>query len=221
MGNGSFLAVKQLGRGVEHPSHLAPRLKKEYSYNFILLMGLHGLFLIYLFLHMLFTASWPHKNVMYFIVNSIDSFSLRNVLRLGRQTIQIDRNFYSTGIRHCRVTPFLLALLCTPYKYFPHKTCCVVLTQTKAYISSASLKSNFWIWFRWNLSCNFSPKSVNFYLDVWDSVGKMYDLLILMTISVICVQKKRVFRWNSSNWVRKSFTVQLTHIHSLLKQLKL
>ena len=29
MGTGSFPAVKQPGRGVEHPPHLAPSLKKE------------------------------------------------------------------------------------------------------------------------------------------------------------------------------------------------
>ena len=29
MGTGSFLEVKRPGRGVDHPPHLAPRLKKE------------------------------------------------------------------------------------------------------------------------------------------------------------------------------------------------
>jgi hypothetical protein len=29
MGAGSFPGVNRLGRGVDHPSHLAPRLKKE------------------------------------------------------------------------------------------------------------------------------------------------------------------------------------------------
>jgi len=29
VGTGSFPGVKWLGRGVEHPPHLAPRLKKE------------------------------------------------------------------------------------------------------------------------------------------------------------------------------------------------
>jgi hypothetical protein len=29
MGSGSFLGVKRPGRGVDHPPHLAPRLKKE------------------------------------------------------------------------------------------------------------------------------------------------------------------------------------------------
>ena len=29
MGTGSFLGVKQLGRGVDHPPHLALNLKKE------------------------------------------------------------------------------------------------------------------------------------------------------------------------------------------------
>jgi len=31
MSNGSFPGVKRPGRGVDHPPHLAPRLKKEYS----------------------------------------------------------------------------------------------------------------------------------------------------------------------------------------------
>ena len=30
---GSFRGVKRLGLGVDHPPHLAPRLKKEYSYT--------------------------------------------------------------------------------------------------------------------------------------------------------------------------------------------
>ena len=33
MGNGSFSGVRQPGCGVNHPHHLAPRLKKEYSYT--------------------------------------------------------------------------------------------------------------------------------------------------------------------------------------------
>jgi len=32
MGTGSFPGVKRLGRGVNHSPHLAPKLKKEYSY---------------------------------------------------------------------------------------------------------------------------------------------------------------------------------------------
>jgi hypothetical protein len=31
MGTGSFLGVKHTGRGVDHPPHLALKLKKEYS----------------------------------------------------------------------------------------------------------------------------------------------------------------------------------------------
>jgi hypothetical protein len=30
----SFPGVKQLGHGVDHPTHLPPRLKKEYSYTY-------------------------------------------------------------------------------------------------------------------------------------------------------------------------------------------
>ena len=43
MGAGSFPAVKWPGRGVDHPLHLAPRLKKEYSYTSTPPLGLHGL----------------------------------------------------------------------------------------------------------------------------------------------------------------------------------
>jgi hypothetical protein len=41
---GSFPGVKQSGRGIDHPPHLAPRLKKEYSYTSTPPLGLHGLF---------------------------------------------------------------------------------------------------------------------------------------------------------------------------------
>ena len=44
MGTGSFLGVKRPGRGVDHPPHLAPRLKKEYSYISTPPLGLRGLF---------------------------------------------------------------------------------------------------------------------------------------------------------------------------------
>jgi hypothetical protein len=33
MGTGSFPGVKRSGRGVDHPPHPAPRLKKQYSYT--------------------------------------------------------------------------------------------------------------------------------------------------------------------------------------------
>jgi hypothetical protein len=41
---GFSLGVKRPGRGVVHPPHLAPRLKKEYNYIFIAHLGLRGLF---------------------------------------------------------------------------------------------------------------------------------------------------------------------------------
>ena len=44
MGTGSFPGVKRPGRGVDHPPHLAPRLRKEYSYTSVPLLGLRGLF---------------------------------------------------------------------------------------------------------------------------------------------------------------------------------
>ena len=44
MGTESFPGVKRPGLGVDHPPHLAPRLKKEYSYTSTPLLGLRGLF---------------------------------------------------------------------------------------------------------------------------------------------------------------------------------
>jgi hypothetical protein len=46
MGTGSLSLpeIKRPERGVDHPPHLAQRLKKKYSYNSIPLLGLHGLF---------------------------------------------------------------------------------------------------------------------------------------------------------------------------------
>jgi hypothetical protein len=44
MGTGSFPGVNWLGRDVNHPTHLALGLKKEYSYTSIPSLGLHGLF---------------------------------------------------------------------------------------------------------------------------------------------------------------------------------
>jgi hypothetical protein len=37
MGTGSFPGVKRPGRGVDHPSHVKPRLKKEKGYTLFLL----------------------------------------------------------------------------------------------------------------------------------------------------------------------------------------
>jgi hypothetical protein len=44
MGTGSFPGVKRPGHDVDHPPHLAPRLKKEYSYTCTPLLGFRGLF---------------------------------------------------------------------------------------------------------------------------------------------------------------------------------
>jgi hypothetical protein len=43
MGIESFLGINRQRRGVDHPPHLAPRLKKEYSYTCIPPLGLRGL----------------------------------------------------------------------------------------------------------------------------------------------------------------------------------
>ena len=44
MCTGSFPGVNPQRHGVDHPPHLAPRLKKEYSYTSIPSLGLRGLF---------------------------------------------------------------------------------------------------------------------------------------------------------------------------------
>jgi len=44
IGTGSFAGVKRLGRGVDHPPHLAPRLKKEYGYTSTSPLDLRALF---------------------------------------------------------------------------------------------------------------------------------------------------------------------------------
>jgi hypothetical protein len=41
---GSFLGVKQPGRGVDHPRNLGLRLKKDEIYTSALPLDLHGLF---------------------------------------------------------------------------------------------------------------------------------------------------------------------------------
>jgi len=44
MGTVSFPGVKRPGRSVDHPPHLTPRLRKEYSCTSSPLLGLRGLF---------------------------------------------------------------------------------------------------------------------------------------------------------------------------------
>ena len=44
VGTGSFPGVKRPGRGVDHPHHLAPMLRKEQSYNPSSTLVLRGLF---------------------------------------------------------------------------------------------------------------------------------------------------------------------------------
>jgi hypothetical protein len=43
MGTGSFPGLKRPGRGVDHPNHIATRLKKEESYTSTALLGLRRL----------------------------------------------------------------------------------------------------------------------------------------------------------------------------------
>jgi hypothetical protein len=54
MSNGPFPGVKRPGCGVDHPPHLAPRLKKEYGYTSTPPLGLRGLFWGELYLYFTF-----------------------------------------------------------------------------------------------------------------------------------------------------------------------
>jgi len=44
MGTGSFPGVKRPGGGVDHPPHVAPGLKKDYSHTSTPPLDLRGLF---------------------------------------------------------------------------------------------------------------------------------------------------------------------------------
>jgi len=67
MGTGSFLGTKRPRRGVEHPPHLAPMLKKEYSYTSIPPLGLRGFLqgelYLYLYLHCCMCQVWVSFSV--------------------------------------------------------------------------------------------------------------------------------------------------------------
>ena len=52
MGTGSFQGVKRPGRGIDHPPHLAPRLKKQQSYTSAPPLGLRGLLQSELYLYL-------------------------------------------------------------------------------------------------------------------------------------------------------------------------
>ena len=54
---GSFSGVKRPGRGVDHPPHLAPRLKKEQSYTSTPPLGRRGLFEGELYITLLYFTS--------------------------------------------------------------------------------------------------------------------------------------------------------------------
>ena len=53
MGTGSFPGIKRPEIGVDRPPHLAPRLKKDYSYTSTPPVGLRGLFNDELYLYLL------------------------------------------------------------------------------------------------------------------------------------------------------------------------
>jgi hypothetical protein len=59
----SFPGAKRPGRGVDHPPHLAPRLKKEQSYTSTPPLGLRGVLYgeLYLYLYLLFNLNQLHN----------------------------------------------------------------------------------------------------------------------------------------------------------------
>jgi hypothetical protein len=59
----SFPEVKRPGRGVDHPSHLTPRFKKEYSYISTPSEGLRGLFWGDLYLY-LSSIRWRGESLL-------------------------------------------------------------------------------------------------------------------------------------------------------------
>ena len=61
MGTGAFPGVKRPGRGVNHPPHIAPRLKKEYSYNPTLTLCLRVLFWGKLYLITVSYCHWTNR----------------------------------------------------------------------------------------------------------------------------------------------------------------
>jgi len=65
MGTVSFPGVKRQRRGVDHPPHLAARLKKEYSYTSTTpVLGLRGLFWGELYAYLLHVqGETTHKNI--------------------------------------------------------------------------------------------------------------------------------------------------------------
>jgi hypothetical protein len=59
MGTGSFPGVKLPGSAVDHPTHLVPRLKKEYGYTSTPHMGFCGLFYGELYVTLLYCTLPP------------------------------------------------------------------------------------------------------------------------------------------------------------------
>ena len=57
LGTGSFPGLKRPGCGVDHPHHLAPRLKKEQSYTSTPPLGLRDLFYGELYLYVYVTVT--------------------------------------------------------------------------------------------------------------------------------------------------------------------
>jgi len=78
MGTGYFLGVKRLGRGVNHPLYLAPRLKLEKTYSPTPPLDLRGLFRGELYL---FTLKYIYIYIYIYIHVSSPSVELRECVR--------------------------------------------------------------------------------------------------------------------------------------------
>jgi hypothetical protein len=62
MGTGYLPGVKLSGNGADHPPHIAPRLKKKYTYTSTPPLGLRGLLQgeLYLYLYWMYVTGWPN-----------------------------------------------------------------------------------------------------------------------------------------------------------------
>jgi hypothetical protein len=95
-----FPGVKRPGRGIDHPPHLAPRLKKEYSCNCSPSLGRRGLF----------------KGELYWTVRALNSWRVWRASFLQVQTEEKYAQPFNAGIKPFRSTLpdenfFLLGIL--------------------------------------------------------------------------------------------------------------
>ena len=107
-GPGSFPGVKRSRRGVNHPPHLAPRLKKEYSYNLLpiwaFVVFVQGKFYLSLYRHFIYVRSkysfqprksplFPQKSHVNFREMLLTCVSEQASILRGPLTLQAVRHF--------------------------------------------------------------------------------------------------------------------------------